>query len=824
MAKKKKKKSRSPKKQETTNQASSAKGKGTSSSPKRSKPDNKDDSSSSKKEPGSKSGGSSGPKGSPLPKLKRGSFQWYLPMLVALFGFLMYANTFNHLYAIDDNLVIYGHDYVEQGLSGTKGIFTTPFTYGTSKLNDRGYRPITLMVFALEIELFGKNAFFAQHFIHVLIFALSCLFLFLFLRRLFWKQGYLFPLLVSLLYAAHPIHTEVVANLKSLDEILGFFLGFVLTTYLLLRYLDTEKPLFLALSYFIYLVGMFSKENVITYLVIIPLTLYVFTQFDFKRILRLCAPFVGIALFYIVVRESILGQYPIPEYDMMQNILMGAKTWVIRYSTAMLIMLKYLQLLFIPHPLAWDYSYNQIPLTNLSDIRVWIAVFVHVAMLAFAVWKIREKNIYAYGILFYLTTMSVNSNLFIMTNCTLGERFLYAPSLGWCIIVVAAIFALFKIKKIPKLPKRQAQLALLMIGILGLMSFKTFTRNFDWKDSLTVSLADIKTNPNSIRVVSTLAAVYLALAKRKDTPPSARKELYGQIIPLAHRILELSPGHKEATYNLGICHYFLGQYDKSEKAFNKHLKLHPKDVKAYNNLGGLYYFRKDYNTAMSYFKKFVRAKKQELAKLQSPVAVKEKMTNVRREKEIKDLKDELKKAINNLGVVTLNNIRNPDAAIPYFREAMTYDPTYAEPLKRIGDAWVTKGQVTKGIEFYKKAQKVDPTTYKNIGPLIQRAFQFSRQFRRRGFPGRGIPGRGTPRRGFPRGQFPGNRKFPKGFKFRGPNGKIKLPDKIRRQLEKALRQNRMKYGPKRGQRPQPNPRKNKPAASFTPNVSMPPKR
>ncbi|TNE48538.1 MAG: tetratricopeptide repeat protein [Deltaproteobacteria bacterium] len=759
----------------------------------------------------------------PLPEPKFGSLQWALPYLVALFGLLLYANTFGHLYAIDDNLVIYGHDYVEQGLKGTKGIFTTPFTYGTSKLNDRGYRPITLMVFALEIELFGKNAFFAQHFIHVLIFALSCFFLFLLLRRLFWKKGYLFPLLVSLLYAAHPIHTEVVANLKSLDEILGFFLGFVLTTLMLLKYFDTKKPVYLGLSYFIYLVGMFSKENVITYLVIIPLTLFVFTEIGFKRILKLCLPFVAIAAFYVVVRESILGQYPIPEYDMMQNILMGAKSWVVRYSTAMLIMLKYVILLFLPHPLAWDYSYNQIPLTDLSDWRVWAAVFVYVAMLAYALWKIKDKNLYAYGILFFLTTMSVNSNLFIMTNCTLGERFLYAPSLGWCIIVVAALFAFFNIKKYPKLPKVKAQLSFVMLLALIFMGAKTITRNVDWKDSLSVSLADIKTNPNSIRVVSTLAAVYLALAKRKDTPPQARKQLYGQIIPLAHKILKLSPGHKEATYNLGICYYFLGDYDKAEKAFNTHLKLHPSDVKAYNNLGGLYYFRKDYNTAMTYFKKFVNINKQKLAKLQSPIQVKEKMTKLRRDKEIKELREELKKAINNLGVVTLNKLRNPDAAIPYFKEAMTYDPTYAEPLKRIGDAYVIKGKVFKGIEFYKKASKLNPKRYGNVGPLIQRAMT---RFRRRG---RGFPGRGMRPGGFPgRGRFPGGfpgrrgpRGLPPGFKFRGPGGRnIQLPEKIRRQLEKALRNNR-----RHEQRRAPQKKKsNTPPAGYTPNVSMPPQR
>lgn len=661
----------------------------------------------------------------PSPPPQRLLAKNYWPWLLALFGFLLYANTLGHLYAIDDNLVIYGHDYVEKGLAGTKGIFTTPFTYGTSKLNDRGYRPIPLMVFALQIQIFGKNSFFAQHFIQVLFYALTCFFLFLLLRRLLQNHNPLFPLLISLLYIAHPIHTEVVANLKSLDEILGFLLGFLLTTYAMYRYLDTQKPLYLALGYLAYLFGMFSKENVITYLVIIPLTLFVFSPLNWRQIARLCWPLAVIALGYVMVREMVLSQYPIPEYDMMQNILMGAKTWIIRQSTAMLVMLRYLGLLFFPHPLAWDYSYNQIPLTDLSDWRVWFSILAHVALFGYALWKIREKDLFAYGILFYLTIMSINSNLFIMTNCTLGERFLYAPSLGFAIVVVGLLLAFFRVEAIQKYPKIQAQLALVMIALLLPMSIKTVVRNRDWKDSLSVSLADIQSSPESIRVVSTLAAVYLALTRRKDTPPEARKELFRQIIPLAHRILKLSPGHKEATYNLGICYYFLGDFSTSEKAFNEHLKLHPTDVRAYNNLGGLYYFRKDYRTAMTYFHKFVDAKQQELDKLlaKTPVHFKDRKTKERRDKEVREVRIELKKAINNLGVVTLDNLRQPREAIAHFQRALEIDPQYAEPVKRWADALVAQGQVFKAIELYRKAHQLDPVQYKNVGPLIQSAFQ-----------------------------------------------------------------------------------------------------
>jgi tetratricopeptide (TPR) repeat protein len=619
---------------------------------------------------------------------------------MALFGFALYANTLGHLYALDDNLVIYGHKYVEQGIHGIKGIFSTPFTYGTSEINDRGYRPIVLLTFALEIQLFGKNAFFPQHLTQVLLYSFLALFLFLLLRRLFIGWSMLFPVVVSLLYIAHPIHTEVVANLKSRDELMGFLFGFVLTLYALCLAIDSNKRKYLWFGFVFFLIGIFSKENVITYLVIIPLTLFMFTKLSLRQILALCWPLVLIVGFYLGVREYVLSQYPTPPYDMMQNILMGASSQIERYSTAMLVMLKYLGLLLVPHPLAWDYSYNQIPLTALHDWRVWLSVLLHTAMLGFALWKIWYRDIYAYAILFYLTTMSINSNLFVMTNCTLGERFLFAPSLGFCIALSAGFFAIYRRAKPAIQHQRGLQLATLISIVLILYSIKTIDRNQAWKDTLSLSLADIKTNPKSIRVLSTLGAVYLTLAKR-ETDPVTRKKLYSQILPLAHKILELDPNHKEASYNIGISHYFLGDLQRAEEAFYAHLKRHPGDVKTYNNIGGLYYFRKDYSTALGYFKKFVTA-------------------NPRDEK-----------AIHNLGIIYLNNLNQPDNAITYFQRAIDLSPRYAEAYKSLGDAWLRKRQILKTIEYYRKAAELDPARMghltRNMGQILKRGLPASPQ-------------------------------------------------------------------------------------------------
>ncbi|MCK5029515.1 MAG: hypothetical protein KAR57_07770, partial [Bacteroidales bacterium] len=75
---------------------------------------------------------------------------------------------------------------------------------------------------------------FVSHFLNVLLYALTALVLFILLERLFSnhksdKWYWSLPFVASLLFLAHPIHTEVVANIKGRDEILSL-LGVLLAT------------------------------------------------------------------------------------------------------------------------------------------------------------------------------------------------------------------------------------------------------------------------------------------------------------------------------------------------------------------------------------------------------------------------------------------------------------------------------------------------------------------------------------------------------------------------------------------------------------------
>src|SRR5438132_954851 len=72
------------------------------------------------------------------------------------------------------------------------------------------------------------------------------------------------PLIVTLLYLSHPVHTEVVANIKSRDEILAFFFA-VVCLYLLIRHSESKSRLSLAASVLAFFAALLAKESIITF-------------------------------------------------------------------------------------------------------------------------------------------------------------------------------------------------------------------------------------------------------------------------------------------------------------------------------------------------------------------------------------------------------------------------------------------------------------------------------------------------------------------------------------------------------------------------------
>jgi hypothetical protein len=157
-----------------------------------------------------------------------------LGIIIAIFAFLLYAQSIAFDYAYDDHTVTKDNRIVKEGFAGIPTLLKTDYWYGYNREDLRGaiYRPVPLVLFALEWQLFPNNPN-AFHFINILLNAVLCELIFILLCEIFKKQNIIFPFVCALLYTAHPIHTEVVDNIKSLDEISCFLFSSISVLFIL---------------------------------------------------------------------------------------------------------------------------------------------------------------------------------------------------------------------------------------------------------------------------------------------------------------------------------------------------------------------------------------------------------------------------------------------------------------------------------------------------------------------------------------------------------------------------------------------------------------
>src|SRR5678815_608922 len=200
-----------------------------------------------------------------------------IPWLLALFAFLLYANTLGHGYVGDDNLAISQNPNIQHGITGIFKLFTQP--YRDQCFGGCLYRPLTLSFFSLEWMMAPKNPFIG-HLMNVIWYAATGALLYLTLKRLMPDQNRAIAFIACLLFITHPVHTEVVANIKSRDEILSLF--FVLLS--IHQYAGWYKTnhwksiLFAGLAF---LAALLSKEGAITATVVFPFIGWLFYKKSF---------------------------------------------------------------------------------------------------------------------------------------------------------------------------------------------------------------------------------------------------------------------------------------------------------------------------------------------------------------------------------------------------------------------------------------------------------------------------------------------------------------------------------------------------------------
>jgi len=616
--------------------------------------------------------------------------------------------------------------YTTQGVKGIPGLLKYDTFKGFFKVEGKDklvsggrYRPLTPIMFALEWQLTSKKKIdangsvvkddkgnvvyegrpFIGHLLNILFYGLTGVVLYLLLLKLLEPRygrdfAYFVALVCTLLFVAHPIHTEAVANIKGRDEIMTL-LGSLAAAYFCIRAYQKEKIGSAMLAGVFFFLALLAKENAITFLAVIPFMFWYFTKASLSNIISYCSPLLVATFVFLAIRFTILGSdFGDKSMELMNNPFLKIVDgkWVDfsfgeRLATIFYTLGMYIKLLIFPHPLTHDYYPRQVGIMSWTNWQSILSLLLYVGLGVFALIGLRKKDIISFGIIFFIATLSIVSNLFFPVGTNMSERFMFMPSVGFCLILAVLAYRwAFKNEdnKTQKSGSNSLGLVMAAVGVVVLLfGTKTVFRNMVWKNNFTLFTSDIKTSGNSAKLLNAVGAE-LSIAANKNPNEAQKNAALKEALGYLNKAIEIHPTYKNTYLQLGNVNNYLKNYDKAIQYYEQVLRFDANDQNGKNNLGITYREGGKYYGEQGNVQKAIQY-----------------LTKAR------ELRGDEYEVIRLLGVASGISGNHPKA-IEYFTLATQIEPQNADAFWNLGNAYYYMQDQARADQFRNKALQMDP--------------------------------------------------------------------------------------------------------------------
>lgn len=497
-------------------------------------------------------------------------------ILLAIFiiGILAYSNTLNSAFQFDDIRVILHDHYIKNPTFLKSKAFWTNIHL----------RPVALYSFSINHQLGGESPF-GYHIFNIIIHLLAggtvYLLTRLIIQKIFNTQSLIIPLTTTLIFLLHPIQTQSVTYIvQRMTSMSGLF--YIVSIYFYIKarlsfLQDNSIPktsLFFLLTGLSAIVALFTKQTAASLPFMLFATELILIRTKEKKLAKQMITlqfFLLIGAFlYIFIFASI------PQ----ENNFISPSTYFITQQS---VFFKYLGLLLLPINQNIDH-YHQFSETLWATKNI-ISVSCMGALLVSIVFFIKRNKIIAFGILFILISLSVEST-FLPIRDAMVEHRLYLATIGFGIIIGKLIEMYLR--------KHHFALLLSLSIVLGVSSF---SRNFVWESQETLWVDSTEKNPDNYRAWNNLGYALL------------KQERYEEAISCYKKSLYLNGSNMYALSNLAFIYIKQGKLDKAEAYTKKLIHLAPNSADAYYTYSQIYKARKQYIRAKINIDKAIKLKK-----------------------------------------------------------------------------------------------------------------------------------------------------------------------------------------------------------------------
>jgi tetratricopeptide (TPR) repeat protein len=347
------------------------------------------------------------------------------------------------------------------------------------------YRPLTLASFAVEVSIAGRDSPAIFHVTNALLYAVAAALVSLLALQL----GVPGPgaMAAGLLFAAHPVHTEAVANVVGRSELgAGIFVMLALVVEARRR-AGWGEALFCGLCVF---GALGFKESGIAALAGIAWLALLAGKAEWRSRWRTWITSASALVLWLALRAAALREIAVEMPVRMLDNPLAVRDASGRVAGALALTLRSLRMTAWPWPLSADYSFDALRTpSSLLSVGALAGLLIWLGGAGLATWLATRRPIPAWrsmslAIVLFLAALLPVSNLLFPIGTSFAERVLFIPSIGLCLVLGS-------------LYRKQALIPLILVLAIGSAAF--VKRTLEWKDDMTISQAIIRVQPRSAK-------------------------------------------------------------------------------------------------------------------------------------------------------------------------------------------------------------------------------------------------------------------------------------------------------------------------------------
>ncbi len=473
----------------------------------------------------------------------------------------LHANTLANGFVYDDRFQVVGNRWLGDLASIPRAFAANVWAFEGGASNY--YRPLMHVSYVLTHAVAGLRPW-AFHLVNVLLHVAVSVLAFLVARRALSAAGsdarasLAGGLATGLLFAGHPIHTEVVAWVACVPDLLVALLAFAM---ILLHARGTPRARVAAVACFF--AGLLAKET----MAVVPLLLAAW-DLAFERPrprvaawVRRYAPYPVALAAYLAMRFAVISELtPIRRHESL-----GAFGYAINVLP---LFAQHLRALLLPVPLSAFHVLH--PIDSLLTPRGAAGAAATAAFIVAAVAAFRRAPAVFFALATILAPLLPVLYIPALGENTFAERYLYLPSFGFVLLAGIAIAWISA--------HRPAALSVAVAAVLAIAAAYgagSVVRNATWRDDFTLWSDTVSKSPDSAYARNELG---LGFEERDDLPRAVAE--YEEAI-------RLSPEMARAWNNLGVALQRAGRRDLAEQKLRRAIEINPAFANAYLNLGNL---------------------------------------------------------------------------------------------------------------------------------------------------------------------------------------------------------------------------------------------